>query len=184
LAGLIDSAVGGGGLIQVPGIFSILPNHSPATLLGTNKLSSICGTALASRQSSTIALENVVLGCGNRIDFFVHWRMLCQIITRRAASSNHVGVTDLMVLYTVLKKDLGQTHSPSHTHEKIRAITLGVGMGLYDGFFGPGLGSLLAFAFVRFFGYDFMNATAHSKIVNLATNIGALVLFIPHGNLL
>ncbi len=187
LAGLIDSAVGGGGLIQVPGIFSILPNHSPATLLGTNKLSSICGTALASRQyAKQVPLRWKMLfwAAGTALIFSYIGASFVKLLPVELLRPIMLLLLILMVLYTVLKKDLGQTHNPSHTHEKIRAITLGVGMGLYDGFFGPGLGSLLAFAFVRFFGYDFMNATAHSKIVNLATNIGALALFIPHGNIL
>jgi len=63
-------------------------------------------------------------------------------------------------------------------------LCLGAAIGFYDGFFGPGTGSLLAFAFVKFFGYDFLVATAHAKIINLTTNFAALSFFVPHGYLL
>lgn len=186
-AGLIDSAVGGGGLIQVPGLFSILPQQPAATLLGTNKISSMFGTAIASRQyAKRVSLRwqmlfwaaGVALVCSYIGASFV------KLLPIHLLRPIMLVLLIVMVAYTILKKDLGQSHNPIYHNEKIRAIALGAGMGFYDGFFGPGLGSLLAFAFVRFFGYDFLNATAHSKIVNLATNVGALALFIPHGDIL
>lgn len=187
IAGLIDSAVGGGGLIQIPGLFSILPRTEPATLLGSNKLISMMGTSLACQQYA----KKVNL----------HWKLLLYICIP-AFIASYFGaelvkylpikwlrpiilfLLLLMVLYTFFKKDLGQNHKPRKSNTTLQGSALGVGIGLYDGFFGPGTGSLLAFAFVRLFGYDFLNATAHSKIVNLSTNIGALTLFIPHGNIL
>lgn len=187
VAGLIDSAVGGGGLIQVPGIFSILPQHTPATLLGTNKLSSICGTALASRQyARRVPLRWSLLfwAAGSALIASYVGASFVKLLPIALLRPIMLVLLLLMVCYTIMKKDLGQSHTPNHQNEKIRGIILGLGMGLYDGFFGPGLGSLLAFAFVRFFGYDFLNATAHSKIINLATNFGALALFIPHGDVL
>lgn len=186
-AGLIDSAVGGGGLIQIPGLFTILPRTEPATLLGSNKLISMMGTSLACQQYA----KKVNL----------HWRLLLYICIPAFIASyfgaefvKHLPIKWLrpimlallllMISYTFFKKDLGQSHTPRKINIILYGSTLGVAIGLYDGFFGPGTGSLLAFAFVRLFGYDFLNATAHSKIVNLSTNIGALTLFIPHGNIL
>ncbi|AXF84696.1 hypothetical protein DTO96_100406 [Ephemeroptericola cinctiostellae] len=182
-AGLIDSAVGGGGLIQVPGLFSILPQQTPAMLLGTNKLSSICGTAIATHQYS------------KRIQ--LNWRMLYGAILATlffsVAGASAVALLPvqylrpimlvlllIMVIYTLLKKNLGQHPVDlklSEKQEKTRGLALGVGIGLYDGFFGPGTGSILAFAFVKLFGHDFLKATAHSKVLNLAANVGALGLF-------
>jgi uncharacterized membrane protein YfcA len=69
-----------------------------------------------------------------------------------------------MVIYTFFKKDLGQhavALNLSQKQEKNRGLALGVGIGLYDGFFGPGTGSILALVFVKLFGYDFLNATAN-----------------------
>ena len=189
-AGLIDSAVGGGGLIQIPGLFGILPNTQPATLLGTNKVSSICGTTMAAAQYA----KRVTL----------NWRMLMWAVAASfvfayfgAKAVAFLPVQFLrpvmlvlliaMVIYTFFKKDLGQHAidlNLSKKQEKNRGLTLGVGIGLYDGFFGPGTGSILALAFVKLFGHDFLNATAHSKIINIATNLGAIALFAPNGHIM
>jgi uncharacterized membrane protein YfcA len=64
------------------------------------------------------------------------------------------------------------------------ALLLGAGIGFYDGFFGPGTGAFLIFVFVRAFGFDFLHASAHAKLVNATTNIGALLYFIPSGEIL
>lgn len=190
VAGLIDSAVGGGGLIQVPGLFSILPQHSPASLLGTNKLSSICGTAIATRQYA------------RRVE--LNWQMLKPAVIATlifsAIGASAVSLLPVqylrpimlvlllaMVTYTFLKKNLGQ-HAVelnlTEKGEKKRGLLLGAGIGLYDGFFGPGTGSILAFAFVKLFGHDFLRATAHSKVLNVATNIGAIFLFSLGGHVM
>lgn len=190
VAGLIDSAVGGGGLIQVPGLFGILPNTTPATLLGTNKLSSICGTAIAARQyAQRISLNWKML-----------WGAVFATLIFSYAGAGAVALLPVkylrpimlalliaMVAYTFLKKDLGQHAielNLSEKQQKYRGIGLGVCIGLYDGFFGPGTGSILSFAFVKLFGHDFLNATAHSKILNVAANIGALMMFAPSGHIM
>lgn len=187
LAGLIDSAVGGGGLIQIPGLFSILPRTEPATLLGTNKLISMMGTSLACQQYAKkvyLRWKLLLYVCGSALIASYIGAGLVRHLPIQLLRPIMLLLLLLMVLYTFLKKDLGQTHTPKTINEILYGIALGVAMGLYDGFFGPGVGSLLAFAFVRIFGYDFLNATAHAKIVNLSTNIGALALFIPHGNVM
>ena len=182
-AGLIDSAVGGGGLIQVPGLFSILPQQSPAMLLGTNKLSSICGTAIASHQYSKLTQLNWRMLYGAilaTLIFSVIGASAVALLPIQYLRPIMLVLLLLMVTYTFLKKNLGQHSIDLHLtekQEKTRGLALGVGIGLYDGFFGPGTGSTLAFAFVKLFGYDFLRASAHSKILNLAANLGALSLF-------
>ncbi|MGL4767478.1 MAG: sulfite exporter TauE/SafE family protein [Formosimonas sp.] len=186
-AGLIDSAVGGGGLIQIPGLFSILPQQPAATLLGTNKMSSMLGTAMACRQYAkrvSLRWRMLLWAAGTALICSYIGASFVKLLPIHLLRPIMLVLLILMVAYTILKKDLGQSHKPITHNEVLYAIILGIVMGLYDGFFGPGMGSLLAFAFVRFFGHDFLNATAHSKIVNLATNIGALALFIPHGDIL
>jgi len=81
-------------------------------------------------------------------------------------------------LYTLKHKHLGQDHAP-RLHGRGQVLAMGVCggvMGFYDGFFGPGTGSLLVFLLVRWLGFDFLQASAHSKILNLASNTAALVL--------
>ena len=63
-----------------------------------------------------------------------------------------------------------------------RACTIGGAIGFYDGFFGPGTGSFLVFLFVRWLGYDFLNASASAKLLNTATNLAALILFSLKGH--
>jgi uncharacterized membrane protein YfcA len=82
-------------------------------------------------------------------------------------------------MYVFKKKQLGQFHLPflSGRRERIFAALTGIVIGFYDGFFGPGTGSFLIFIFVRVFGFDFLNASAISKIVNVACNAAGLLLF-------
>ena len=61
---------------------------------------------------------------------------------------------------------------------------MGAVIGFYDGFFGPGTGSFLVFLFVRFFGVDFLRASAAAKVVNVVTNFAALLYLVPSGNLI
>jgi uncharacterized membrane protein YfcA len=77
-------------------------------------------------------------------------------------------------------------HRPHHAgkQELLYALILGGVIGFYDGFFGPGTGSFLIFLFIRFFGFDFLHASAAAKVVNVATNLAALIFFVPNGYLL
>jgi uncharacterized membrane protein YfcA len=90
----------------------------------------------------------------------------------------------VLLIYTLAKKDLGRSHSPrfAGTQEAWMAAGIGLVIGFYDGFFGPGTGSFLVFAYVRLMGYDFLNASASAKLVNVATNFSALVLFAIQGH--
>lgn len=189
LAGLVDAVVGGGGLIQTPALFSVLPVTAPATLLGTSKLAGIFGTSAAAISFSKrvriswstavpAAMAAFVLSfCGaftvTKIpaDFF---RKLLPFILTAVA------------FYTFHKKHFGTVHAPLHTgrRERVLAVISGVVIGFYDGFFGPGTGSFLVFAFVRFFGFDFLSAAATAKVVNVACNFAALLWFGYSGHLL
>jgi len=90
----------------------------------------------------------------------------------------------VLLAYTVAKKDLGTEHAPSLTggRERLAALLTGAAIGFYDGVFGPGTGSFLMIIFVRVFGYDFLHASASSKVVNLATNLAALLLLASKGH--
>jgi uncharacterized membrane protein YfcA len=181
-AGLVDSIVGGGGLILVPALFATFPSAPPATLLGSNKSASIWGTSFATYQFS----RQVEL----------RWAALipAALAGVMGSLSGAWAVTQLdpgflrqtlpflllaLLAYTLVKKDMGQTHAPlfSAQQESYVAILMGLLIGFYDGFFGPGTGSFFVFAYVRLLGYDFLNASASAKVMNLATNFSALVLF-------
>jgi uncharacterized membrane protein YfcA len=189
LAGLIDAVVGGGGLILIPTLFSVFPDMMPATLFGTNKVASVCGTSAA---AITFA-RKVKLEWGAAVP-----AALAAFLFSFAGAWTVTHIpTDLIrkilpfvllavAVYTVKKKDFGQHHLPIHTgNKKIWiAVLVGSGIGFYDGVFGPGTGSFLVFLFVRVFGFSFLSASAVSKVVNVATNIGALIWFGASGHII
>lgn len=189
LAGLVDAVVGGGGLIQLPALFSIYPREVPATLIGTNKLSSVFGTSAAALNYTRrvkVAWSTVLPAT---VAAFVF--AFAGAYTVSHVSPDFVRVLLPFVLvavavYTFRKKDLGSIHAPIHsgTRERVFALAVGASIGFYDGFFGPGTGSFLIFLFVRFFGFDFLSASASSKVVNVACNVAALMWFGVSGHLL
>ena len=187
LAGGIDSIVGGGGLILVPALFAVYPNAAPATLFGTNKSASVWGTSIATVQySRRVQMRWAVLGpaAGAALvgSFLGAWAvtLIDPGFLRRALPLILLAV----LLYTLARKDLGRTHAPRHTRgrETLLACLIGAVIGWYDGFFGPGTGSFFIFLFVRLLGYDFLNASASAKLLNVATNIAAIALFAAKGH--
>lgn len=189
LAGLIDAMVGGGGMIQVPALFNALPGMPPATVFGTNKFSAIAGTATASlRYARSIRIDWRIAAPASLAALlcaFVGARMVAWLPVALARPLVLVLLV-LMALYTMRQKQLGAEHQPLADIWQIRrrALLMGAAIGFYDGFFGPGTGSFLLFGCVRWFGCDFLRASAIAKIVNLATNLAALAYFIPSGNVL
>jgi len=85
----------------------------------------------------------------------------------------------VVLLYTLLHRDLGREHRPRYNGRHGRMLAAGTAgiIGLYDGFFGPGTGSFLVFLFVRVFGLDFLHASASAKVVNASTNVAAILMF-------
>ncbi|MBW7901883.1 MAG: TSUP family transporter [Rhodocyclaceae bacterium] len=188
-AGFIDSVVGGGGLIQIPALFTLLPQQSPATLFGTNKFASVFGTSNAAWRyarrvampwRTTLPAALAAFACAYLGAMAVAW--LPRELLRPLILALLVGAA----VYTFMKKDFGAVHGPAHSGRKelAYAVLLGGVIGFYDGFFGPGTGSFLIFLFIRFFGFDFLYASAAAKVVNVATNLAALAYFAPNGHLL
>jgi uncharacterized membrane protein YfcA len=185
-AGFVDAIVGGGGLIQVPAFFAAYPSESPALLLGTNKLGSICGAG-----SAVLRYIRVVR---------IPWRRLlpAAAVAFVAALSgaslvNAVSpalfrplvpiMLTLVLVYVLWHRDLGARHAPISFSRRRNYIALAVisVIGLYDGFFGPGTGSFLMLLFIRLYGFDFLHAAAGARTINVATNAGALLFFGLHG---
>ncbi|MDP3858910.1 MAG: TSUP family transporter [Stagnimonas sp.] len=189
LAGFIDAVVGGGGLVQVPALFVLHPELSPATLFGTNKFASVFGTANASWQySRRVQLPWKVLGLTMLTAFAFSF-----LGARTISLFNPALLRPLILMmmiavfaYTLWKKDFGSLHAPklSERHQFITGFFVGAAIGFYDGFFGPGTGSFLIFAFVGLFGFSFLVASAAAKLVNFSTNLAALAWFIPHGQVM
>ena len=189
LAGFIDSVAGGGGLIQLPALLIFLPGAPVANLLGTNKLASIAGTLFAAGQYS----RHVRISVKTTLPATLA-ALLFSFLGARVASIMNPAVMRVIILfllaaivvYTLVRKDFGANHAPIAHDFRHYALSVATGMvlGFYDGFFGPGTGSFLIFIFIGIFGFNFLSASASSKIVNLATNLSAVLYFAFTDNIL
>ena len=188
LAGFVDSIVGGGGLILVPALFAVFPTAPPATLFGTNKGASVWGTAFATVQfSRRVEMRWAALLPAAAASFVAAFAgaWLVTVVSPAYLRKVLPGVLLAVLIYTLFKKELGRHHAPrfSGAKEAYLASAIGVVIGFYDGFFGPGTGSFLVFLFVRLLGYDFLSASASAKLINTTTNVASLVLFIAKGHI-
>ncbi len=186
LAGWVDAVVGGGGLIQLPALLVLLPGASAAQVLATNKLSSVFGTAVAAwtyvrrvRPDVRTALPMAAIALAGSAA-----GAACASLLPQSAFRPLVLVLLVLVgAYTLRRPALGDVQELRFAGRRHLTVALGAaaGIGFYDGIFGPGTGSFLVFALVALMGYSFVQASAKARIVNLATNLGALAVFIPQG---
>ena len=187
LAGFIDSIVGGGGLILTPALFALFPNTHPATLFGTNKSASVWGTAFATWQYSQrvrVRWSALLPAAAATMLAAFAGAWLVTLVSPEFLRRLLPAVLLIVLVYTLMRKDMGRHHVPRfHGRAELLATsTIGVTIGFYDGFFGPGTGSFFVFLMVRWLGYDFLNASVAAKLLNLASNIAALTLFTLKGH--
>ncbi|GAA1655577.1 sulfite exporter TauE/SafE family protein [Actinoplanes couchii] len=182
-AGWIDAVVGGGGLLLLPALLVVAPQLHPATALGTNKLAAICGTstaAVAYARKTKIdwgvagpaaALALVCAGCG---------AALAGAIPASAYRPVIIAVLILVAIFVTVRPQMGLVEEPRKRTALRRGIAVavaGAGIAAYDGLIGPGTGTFLVLAFTALIGADFVHGSAMAKIVNTATNLGALIVF-------
>jgi uncharacterized membrane protein YfcA len=156
-------------------------------LFGTNKSASVWGTAFATWQYSRRVPMNwpimwpaaalAMLG-----SFSGAW--LVTLISPEFLRRLLPVVLLAVLIYTLVRKDMGRHHAPRFEGrlELLAVCTIGLSIGFYDGFFGPGTGSFFVFLLVRWLGYDFLNASVAAKLLNLSSNAAALVLFTLKGH--
>ena len=184
-AGLVDAIVGGGGLILIPALFATFPDTSPATLFGTNKSAAVWGTGMSAWQyAQRVRLRWAVLlpafVCALLGSLLGAWTVT-QVdpgFLRRLLPLVLLGV----LVYTLRRKDLGTESRNLHT-QHVETLLMGIialVIGFYDGFFGPGTGSFMLFAFLLV-GFDFLGAAANARALNFASNLAAVVLFAYFG---
>ncbi|MCL1870255.1 MAG: TSUP family transporter [Promicromonosporaceae bacterium] len=185
-AGWVDAVVGGGGLVQLPALL-LVPGLAPVQALATNKVGSIMGTS-----TSSITYARRV-----HPDFTTAGPMAVAALAGAvggAAVASHIPASAfkpiiLVVLvavfvYTLLKPTLGE-HTALRwegNRHRVTAAATGLVIGVYDGMLGPGTGTFLVIALVGVLGYAFLPASALAKITNFATNLGALIFFVPAGH--
>ena len=183
LAAFIDSVVGGGGLIMLPGLLSL--GVPPAMALGTNKLAGSFGSLTSTimfTRSGHVDLKKIgklfpltFFGAmlGAYIVYLIDPELLKPLMLIMLAG---------VLIYTLKKKDWNSIEAPKALSKK-RFITFAMlitFIGFYDGFLGPGTGSFLIFAFLLI-GFDFVKAAGNAKLLNFGSNIGALAMFIVLG---
>jgi uncharacterized membrane protein YfcA len=143
LAGLVDAVVGGGGLIQIPVLFSVFPKDAPATLFGTSKLAGIFGTgAAAINYARKVRVAWSAAAPAAIAAFFLAFAG-AWTVTRIPPDFVRTLLPCILVavaVYTFRKKDFGAVHAPLHSGHKEKLVAVGMGacIGFYDGFFGPG----------------------------------------------
>ncbi len=185
LAGFIDSIVGGGGLLTLPVLLTTgLPPH---TVLGTNKLA-----ASAAVLSSTLVylrknLYNIRLWI-----FIIVAAMLGAVVGTVVI---HFLTADwlnklipflliVLVIYMAIPKNLRQKGQAfTYKPPRVKGGIIGLILGFYDGFFGPGTGSFWATALLYFFKLDLLQATAIARLMNFASNVVAAVIFALYGSI-
>lgn len=186
LAAFVDSIAGGGGLISIPAF--LLIGTPVYYTLGTNKFSASCGSFVSSfgffksgklnlkmlKILTPFTLLGAVLGVNTALKInekFLNTLVLILIL--------FVGI------YTVFSKTMGREENFKGLGKKniFLGILLAFSLGFYDGFFGPGTGSFLIFGLISIFGFDFVSASGNSKVLNLVSNVTALVLFAINGRI-
>lgn len=186
-AGAVNSTVGGGGLIQLPVLMAAYPQSAPATLLGTNKLASLMGTASAVLRYSRhlaipwrIVLPAALVAFVTSLGGAAVARWLPPDVFRPLVPA----LLAVLLAYVAWHRDLGATHAPRPMGPALVALgaVLFAALGFFDGFFGPGVGSFLLLVFVRLYGYDYLHAAASARVINLSSNAAAVLYFGYHGH--
>ena len=190
VAGWVDAVVGGGGLIQLPALLIGLPsNTAPAVILGTNKISSFCGTATSSLTYAlripldwlTVLPLVIASAVGSAIG-----ASLAKLLPKEAFTPIVLAALIGVGIYIWRRPQLGMVSQRKHAGRRHHGWTavIGLAVGAYDGFLGPGTGSFFVILLVAVLGYGFLEASATAKIANLVTNLAAIVVFAVNGSVL
>lgn len=185
VAGFIDAIAGGGGLITIPAL--LMTGISPALALGTNKLQACGGSFSASLyfirkravKLSEVWLLIVLTFIGSAIGTLLIQQVDSSII-RKVLPFLMLAIG----LYFLFTPKLGEEDRQQRFSFVGFAFTAAALIGFYDGFFGPGTGSLFSLAFVTLLGFNLAKATAHAKVLNFTSNIASLMLFLIGGQVL
>ncbi|MDH2424451.1 TSUP family transporter [Sphaerisporangium sp. TRM90804] len=189
-AGWVDAVVGGGGLLMIPALLIVLPQIPPATALGTNKLTAITGTATAAVTyarrtrpdrsvavpAAALAVPSAGLGALSASSVPAEWFRGLVIVLLLAVA-----------LFVTLRPSFGALPRADGVSRRRRLAVIGLGgcaIGFYDGVFGPGTGTFLIILFTSFLSMEFLQSSALAKVVNVGTNLGALIVFAAQGHVL
>lgn len=185
IAGFIDAIAGGGGIITIPVLLaSGMPPH---IALATNKLQGTFGSGMASInfiRKGFITWSEVMIGVmytfiGAALGTYAILLMDASILAK-VIPAMLVGI----FIYTLLSPKMGENDRHAYLGNHLFFLIFGIGLGFYDGFFGPGTGTFWTIALVTLLGFNLKKATAQTKVMNFTSNIVSLAVFLWSGNVL
>ncbi len=184
-AGFVDSIAGGGGLITLPVLLSL--GLGPKEALGTNKLQATFGSGSAAwhyARAGTVQLRD----CTRGFVFSLVGAALGALAVQQLDPSFLKRAIPVLLLavgiYVLLKPQLGSKDLRPKMPQTWFDLAFGLGIGFYDGFFGPGTGTFWAMACMLALGHNMMRATGYTKVMNFASNLSALAFFLAGGKVL
>lgn len=185
IAGCVDAIAGGGGLLVVP--VMLWAGIPPAQALGTTKLQASFGTLTATLnyfKNGLIDMRTMRLSVWFTFLGAAFGSVTVQSVDPAFLYKTIPVVLILVGVYFLFMPGAKEIDSKKRMADKTFAVAVGTSIGFYDGFLGPGTGSFFVIAFVALQGYSLIKATAHTKVLNLTSNIAALMFFIFGGNVL
>ncbi|WP_058044550.1 sulfite exporter TauE/SafE family protein [Streptomyces roseifaciens] len=190
-AGWIDAVVGGGGLLQLPALMVGLPHVPPAHVLGTNKAVAICGTAAAAvayaRRAPVnprTALRIGLAALGGSLAGAVFATGISNAVLRPLIMAILLAVLAFVLLRPTFGTAVPSAEPVSRRRTLAAILVAGLGIGFYDGLIGPGTGTFLVLTLAAILHMDLVTASGTAKIVNVCTNVGALVTFSLHDSVI
>lgn len=185
IAGFIDAAAGGGGLVSLPAyIFAGVPIHMA---YGTNKFANCIGTGVASAKffkSGNIKLRPALISAAGALIGSWIGAQLVILLDEKYLKYSLMIILPVVAVFLLFNRNFGQdtdTKDLSIKKTYILSFIIGLIIGAYDGFFGPGTGTFLVLAFTSICGFSMITASGNAKVVNLASNLAALVVYISNG---
>lgn len=185
-AGLIDSIVGGGGLVLTPAMLNLHPGLNILQAIGTQRTSSIMGTSVAAwNYLRKIHIERRILlpACAAAMAASAIGVQFAKRLDPELLKWTVLAICVILAVYTVFRKDLGLKEDRRFhpKHESLAALSIGTATGFYNGLIGPGTGTIMVFAFVSFLGLDFLKSSAVSKAANVSADISSWTVLMLSG---
>ena len=185
-AGLIDSIVGGGGLVLTPAMLNLHPGLNILQAIGTQRTSSIMGTSVAAwNYLRKIHIERWILlpACAAAMAASAIGVQFAKRLDPDLLKWTVLAICVILAVYTVFRKDLGLKEDRRFhpKHESLAALSIGTATGFYNGLIGPGTGTIMVFAFVSFLGLDFLKSSAVSKAANVSADLSSWTVLMLSG---
>lgn len=177
-AGFVDAIAGGGGLITVPAL--LLAGIPPAQALATNKVQGVFGAATAAISYARRGLVDPRAQLPEAAVAFMAGLWGAALVSFLPTQALRYGLPLLLIgiaVFFALKPGLDDTDRARRLPHAVFAATVVPAVAFYDGLLGPGTGSFFMLGFVMLAGYGILKATAHTKLLNFASNLGGLVAF-------